>query len=1039
MLGPTEDALARPDGVMSRADLETLHRNELRLLKLVNALLDFSRLEAGRVLVAYEPSDLSTLTIDLASSFRAAIERAGLEFEVSCPPLAELVYVDRGMWEKVVLNLLSNALKFTFEGTIRLTLLEVEGEVELTVQDTGTGIPDAELPHLFDRFHRVEGAKSRTHEGSGIGLALVDELIKLHGGRVSVTSKLGQGSTFAVKLRRGRTHVPDRQIEPPLSRTSTDFGTAYVEEALRWTPDPHADPAAAKDRDTNELDRTPRARLLVVDDNADMRDYLVRTLSQRWSVEAAANGKLALDVARRSRPAMIITDVMMPELDGFGLLREIRADVELSRTPVMMLSARAGDEARIEGIEAGADDYLVKPFSARELVARVGMHLQLRELRIEAESDRAKLSSLLMNAPAAVALVDGPQFVFELANQRYLELVGRPSDILGRTVREVFPELEGQGFFELLSRVYSTGEPFITTEAKILLDRKGDGELEELFVNVVYQPYFGLDGRTKGISVFGFDVTEQVVARHAVESAQREAERERELARISQAQAESANRAKDEFLAMLGHELRNPLSPILTALELMRLRNDSALLKERAVIERQARHLARLVDDLLDVSRIAQGKVDIKRRPIELAQLIGQSIEVAAPLLEERRHVLTTKVPTRGFLVDGDESRLVQVFSNLITNAAKYTESAGQIRVEAAREGDEISLSIVDSGRGISAEMLPHVFDLFAQEHQNLERSQGGLGLGLAIVKSLVALHGGRVGVESKGVGHGSRFVVRLPASTEASEAPTTARTDSAAESSVTPRSRATILVVDDNEDAAVMLAETLELMGYATQVAHDGAEALAQARGRVVPAVALLGIGLPGMDGYELAGRLRELPGWVEVHLIAVTGYGQETDRQQSRDAGFNQHFVKPINLAGLRESLARIAPDHPLSVLPGKRRLVVVEDVEDVRDTFQAFLAGLGHEVSVAVDALQGVAKILELLPDVSFVDIGLPGIDGYEVARRVRASPGGNQLYLVALTGHDGFDATAKVKEAGFNLHLAKPVDVSELAKLLSDSRA
>ena len=910
MLGPTEDALARPDGLMSRAELETVHRNELRLLKLVNALLDFSRIEAGRVLAAYEPTDLSTLTIDLASSFRAAIERAGLGFEVSCPPLAELVYVDREMWEKVVLNLLSNALKFTFEGTIRLTLLEVVGDVELTVQDTGTGIPDAELPHLFDRFHRVEGAKARTHEGSGIGLALVDELIKLQGGQVSVTSTLGQGSTFSVKIRRGRAHVPDRRIEPPSSRTSTNSGTAYVEEALRWTPDSPANTGETNGRDTHELDPTPSARLLVVDDNADMRDYLVRTLAQHWSVDAAANGKLALEVARKTRPAMIITDVMMPELDGFGLLREIRADVELSRTPVMMLSARAGDEARIEGIEAGADDYLVKPFSARELVARIRMHLQLRELRIEGESDRAKLSGLFMNAPAAVALVDGPEFVFELANERYLALVGRRSDILGRTAREVFPELEGQGFFELLAQVYATGEPFITNEAKILLDRRGNGELEELFLNFVYQPYFNSNGRPKGISVFGFDVTDQVLARRAVESAQREAERERELAKVSQAQAESANRAKDDFLAMLGHELRNPLSPILTALELMRLRNDSALLKERAVIERQARHLSRLVDDLLDVSRIAQGKILIKRRPIELAQLIGQSIEVAAPLLEGRRHVLTTKVPTHGFLIDGDESRLVQVFSNLITNAAKYTDSAGQITVEAEREGDEISLSVTDSGRGISAEMLPHVFDLFAQEHQNLDRSQGGLGLGLAIVKSLVALHGGRVGVESKGVGHGSRFVVRLPASTGASVASTSiAGEASDADPAVVPPSRATILVVDDNEDAAIMLAETLEMMGYATQVAHDGAEALAQARGRVVPVVALLDIGLPSMDGYELARRLREIPGWDGVQLIAVTGYGQETDRQQSMDAGFNEHLVKPINLAGLRESLARIA----------------------------------------------------------------------------------------------------------------------------------
>ncbi len=628
MLGPTEDALARPDGLMSRADLETLHRNELRLLKLVNSLLDFSRVEAGRVLGSYQATDLSTLTLDLASSFRAAIERASLCFEVSCPPLSEPVFVDRGMWEKVVLNLLSNALKFTFEGAIAITLREVDGNVELTVRDTGTGIPETELPHLFERFHRVQGAKARTHEGSGIGLALVHELVKLHGGQVAVTSTLGRGSAFSVKVPRGRAHLPTANLDPTPVRAVTDNNVApYVEEALRWLPD--AD--APSTQSANEGAKTREARLLVVDDNADMREYLVRTLSRRWSVDAAANGKIALDIARQTRPAMIITDIMMPELDGFGLLREVRADAVISRTPVMMLSARAGDEARIEGIEAGADDYLVKPFSARELVARVGTHLQLGQLQAVAE-------------------------------------------------------------------------------------------------------------------------------------------RERKLAEAARAHAESANRSKDEFVAMLGHELRNPLAPILTALELMRLRNDSSFVRERAVIERQARHLARLVDDLLDVSRIAQGKVTLDRAPHELATLISQSIEVAAPLLEERRHELVTKVPVRGFLVHGDEARLVQVFSNLLTNAAKYTDAGGRIAIEAKRDGDGIVLSVVDTGRGISAEMLPHVFDLFAQEHQNLDGSRGGLGLGLAIVKSLVALHGGSVAAESAGLGHGSRFSVRLPVTHQAAE-----------------------------------------------------------------------------------------------------------------------------------------------------------------------------------------------------------------------------------------------------------------------------
>lgn len=380
----------------------------------------------------------------------------------------------------------------------------------------------------------------------------------------------------------------------------------------------------------------------------------------------------------------------------------------------------------------------------------------------------------------------------------------------------------------------------------------------------------------------------------------------------ARAEAECATRMKDEFLALLGHELRNPLAPILTALELMKMRDDAGAVRERQVIERQVRHLVHLVDDLLDVSRITRGKIELKKQPVEIAQVLGQGIEMASPLLEERSHNLEISVPRRGLLIEGDELRLAQVIANLLTNAAKYTEPGGQILVSAASENGSVTLRVKDSGVGISEEMLPRVFDMFVQGKRTIDRTEGGLGLGLTIVRNIVERHGGTVAAESEGLGKGTEFVVRLPAlpqqmldlairpaDCDASEAPV-ART---------PGKR--ILLVDDNSDAAETLADILRELGHTISVAHDGPTALAAAAA-FRPHLALLDIGLPVMDGYELARRLREQPELRRTQLFAITGYGQESDRKRSREAGFQEHLVKPIDLtelAALIDTVPRVA----------------------------------------------------------------------------------------------------------------------------------
>ena len=446
MLSPIEDALndrtASALSTLQRARIEVAHRNSLRLLKLVNSLLDFSRIEAGRVEASFARTDISQLTTELASVFRSAIEKAGLRLDIDCAPVAAPVYVDRDMWEKIVLNLLSNAFKFTLAGRIEVTLHQEASAAVLAVRDTGGGILAEELPRIFERFHRVAGTRGRTHEGTGIGLALVKQLVALHGGTVTVESEIGRGSCFVVRLPTGRDHLPTDGVDAARSLPSTALGASpYVEEALRWLPE---STAAAPVPELSAGDRiaTPRAAdavvpnsVLVVDDNADMREYLRRLLAARYVVATATDGKEALAAIRRDRPDLVLTDVMMPVLDGFALLRAIRGDPALSDLPVVLLSARAGKEASVEGLEAGADDYLTKPFTAGELLARVNANLQLARVRREATRDlresEARFRNMADHAPVMMWMTDAAGFL-TYVNRVWCEFTGQtPEEAVG--------------------------------------------------------------------------------------------------------------------------------------------------------------------------------------------------------------------------------------------------------------------------------------------------------------------------------------------------------------------------------------------------------------------------------------------------------------------------------------------------------------------------------------------------------------------------------------------------------------------------------
>ena len=1407
MLGPVEDALAGSEELapLHREQLEVIHRNGLRLQRLVNGLLEFSRIEAGRVRAAYEPTNLSEFTADLASNFHAACDKAGLELRVDCPRSSEPVFVDRSLWEKIVLNLLSNAFKFTFEGGIAVTLQQTNKAAELVVRDSGTGIPALEMPRLFERFHRIENARGRTHEGSGIGLALVQELVKLHGGTITAESttvsdvsdvgcEAERGTTFRISIPLGTAHLPPEQVKNShIAAQPSVQASPFVQEALRWLPDAEHHDGGAQMPSVHDalpgsdfaiqLTDADRPRVLVADDNIDMRRYIQRLLNGQYQVETVPDGEAALAAVRQRIPDLILTDVMMPRLDGFGLLRALRCDPRTAGVPVILLSARAGEESRIEGLQEGADDYLVKPFSAKELQARVGALLQITRLRREADESiraseerfRAFVSAssdviyrmsadwtemrhlqgrgfiadthepsrswllkyiapddqpLVMAAIDAairskgvfelehrVMRVDGtPGWTFSRAiplldgNGEILEWFGAASDVTprkqaqralqqseeryrtlfelmdegfcviemifdadsrpadyrflevnpafekhtglqgaaGRRMRELAPDHDAY-WFEIYGRVAVTGEPIrFIREAKALenrwfdvyafrlgghgnykvailfndisgrkasedalvasenrsrtilesitdgffsldrdwrityinaagarfLDRApgdligkclwdefpgtADSEFERVYRRVAakaigesftaYYPNFdrwyevtanpapegltvyfrdvtdrrrveqerqqfaalvdassdfigvaGLDqrgvyvnragmelsglepdqlasigildffpeseqdrvigliadseggdhlvvdtyfqhlttgrlipvswsflrlrdasGKVSGYATVTRDLTErfktdellraseerrllaldaaelgtwhvdpetrttrtdarfraifgtteewtdylqavavihpddQPAVLEAVAAATRledpapyaieyrivhpngslrwvmakgrssmvgtggakrvvsfngtvaditdrkrsEEEREQLVARLLE-----QNKRKNEFLAILAHELRNPLAPIRNGLQLMKLaRNDAQAVEQaRAMMERQVGHMVRLIDDLLDLSRISLGTLELKRERIELAVVVRNAVETSQPLIEQMGHELSLVVPTIPIYLDGDMSRLTQVISNLLNNSAKYTERGGRIRLCAEQLESEIVVTVQDNGVGIPAHMLSRIFEMFTQVDRSWEMSKGGLGIGLSLVKRLVELHGGSVLAHSEGNGLGSVMVVRLPV---VLPLPGNLHSDGGVEP-VRSAPRRRILVVDDNRDAATSLAELLTIMGNETQTAYDGVEAL-EVAAAFRPDVMLLDIGMPKLNGYEVCRRIRQQAWGKSMVLYALTGWGQEEDQQRSVAAGFDAHLVKPVLPGDLEKLLA-------------------------------------------------------------------------------------------------------------------------------------
>jgi signal transduction histidine kinase/DNA-binding response OmpR family regulator len=1050
MLGPLEDALAAPDlAVAERERLELAQRNALRLLKLVNTLLDFSRIEASRLAVRLQPTDLGGFTAELASVFRSTVERAGLRLVVDCPPLGRSVPIDREMWEKVVLNLLSNAFKFTFEGDIVVRVRREGGSAILSVADTGVGIPAEELPRVFERFHRVKDARGRSFEGSGIGLALVEELVRLQGGEVRVSSVPGAGTTFtvAVPLAAEAVAVPAPVPVPVSTRAA-----AVVEEMKSWLPAADADPPAA-------AAGAARPRILLADDNADMRRYVHRLLDADYDVTTANDGLAAVEAARSGRFDLVLTDVMMPKLDGYGLIEALRGDDRTRTVPIMLLSARAGEDSRVEGMAAGADEYLVKPFSARELLVRVGALLRAAQIRSEAdravreneERFRAFVSSVsdvvYRMSPdwSEMRHLEGRRFIADTVepDRGWMETYIHPDD--HATVRTAIDEaIRGKGTFALEHRVIrvdgslgwmqSRAIPLLDTRGEIVewigaaadvtarkraeealreearmletLNRVGrllaaETDLEKtvqavtdaatevsgarfgaFFYNVKNQtgesyllftisgapreafekfgmprntavfaatfggtgtvrvdditqdPRYGHNAPHRGMPVGHLPVVSYLAvpvvsragevigglffghpergvftarAERLVESIAAQAAVAFDKAQLYEqrtqlvGQLQEADRHKDEFLATLSHELRNPLAPLRNSLHLLRAAGGGGSAAIHDIMERQLNHLVRLVDDLLEVSRISRGALELRKERVDVGEIARSAVETSRPLIEAGRHRLELALPRETLWVDGDPVRLAQILSNLLNNAAKYTEPGGRIVLSARRADGGVALSVRDNGPGIPPEALPRIFEMFSRGARQSARHQGGLGIGLALSRRLAEMHGGSIQAMSDGPGQGTELVVTLPVAA----APDSAASAGPAPAAPIPARR--VLVVDDNEDAADSLAMVLQFLGADVRVARDGPEAL-EAYGSYDPSVVLLDIGMPGMDGYEVARRIRSRYPERLTTLVALTGWGQDKDRERAREAGFDRHLVKPAAIEALKALLSSL-----------------------------------------------------------------------------------------------------------------------------------
>jgi signal transduction histidine kinase/DNA-binding response OmpR family regulator len=921
MLGPLEEILAASgpaDGDAVKSQVELAHRNGVRLLRLVNSLLDFSRIEAGRVQARFVPTDLAAFSAEIASSFRSAMEKAGLELTIRSGPLPEPVYLDRDMWEKILLNLLSNAFKFTFDGGVSVDVgASTDGKfAELRVRDTGIGVAEAELPRLFERFHRIEGAQGRTFEGSGIGLALVQELVKLHGGMITAESTSGVGTTFIVRLAFGTEHLPQDSVGGQAGSTRSTNTAAFVEEALRWLPEPAdiaGEAGTAALIEASENAPGSGMRVVLADDNVDMRDYVRRLLqAQGYTVDAVGDGEEALTAARASGPDLILSDVMMPRLDGFGLLRAIRDDVALAGTPVILLSARAGEEAKIEGLDAGADDYLIKPFAARELLARVSANIQMARMRREAAREvmRSEQRFLMTNDRLGVALSSGGIAVFDL------DIEAQRAIVLGPLTQ----------FFGVSEDAAAQGLPLQTfAEGIDPADRKrvlaaiaysiGTGEPYEIEYRVI-----GGDRPRRVVARGGprtlSDGTTRFIGAVIDISREKEAEEKLRLLNISlvervatevgeRLKAEDALRQAQKMEAVgqltggVAHDFNNLLTIIIGGLDTIRRsgpKDNARLTRAVDMATQGAQRAATLTARLLAFSR----RQPLEPTPLDLNVVVRDSTELLHRTLGETIELEGVLAP-RLWPVEVDQNQLESAILNLAVNARDAMPDGGKLTIETANTmldesytatdsevvpGQYAVVSITDSGHGMPKEVIDRVFEPF----YTTKEAGKGTGLGLSMVYGFVKQSGGHVTIYSE-QGQGTTVKLYFPRYRGETPEEGQANTDGPVPGG---QHDEVVLVVEDNDDVRSYSIMILNELGYRVLEAGDAEAAIKILRRQGRIDLLFTDVVLPGRTGRMLADEAITIR--PDLRVLFTTGYSRNAIVHQGRlDPGV-QLITKPF-----------------------------------------------------------------------------------------------------------------------------------------------
>lgn len=935
ILGPLSEMLSYIKNPLSAEQIESLQmmmRNTKRLLKLVNNILDFSRLEAHRLEGEYEPVDLAQYTADLSSFFRAAIEKANLKFTIDISRIEEPVYIDCEMWEKILFNLLSNAFKYTLKGEVAVSLKRVNRHIELNVSDTGVGIGENDLPHIFDRFYRARATQARSHEGAGIGLSLAYELVKLHGGTITVRSAVNKGTTFTIRIPLGKEHLPAGQIKSAktVALSAGTVATSYVDEAISWLPEnqmkeisTRLPPIAIKSTQGSDAKvvEGKKDKILIVDDNVDMRIYFRNLLSPHWEVLEAGSYDQALEISKMEKPKLIVSDVVMGPASGLDLVKKMRQEAGTRLTPIILVSASISEEARKRGFDSGADDYLNKPFSGRELLARVRTQLELGKIRGELEvtiDELKKANTLLFKSEESYRVLTtmSPVGILHI-DQNGLATYVNPKGkvILGlsesATLEDVNSTWIGSLHPDDKERVVSTWRK--TIEAK--LDHfKAEYRFVHKDQSVVWVIGEAMSEKDSAGKIIGYILT---------------------LADITRIK-ELLDR-QVHVIDSLCHELRNPLSAISGHVRLLLMHLQSLKAKIQSAdqagklvaelkneleqcsatgmesidaISKCLEHQTVITNDVLEMSKLEASMVRLNERQFDPYKKIKDVIAMKDAEIKEKELKIEVSHTVLDYGIISDPDRIKEVLLNLLSNAIKFTEKRGMIKIgfkmpDESTEECSLEFFVEDTGIGIPEDKREKIFDRFFKADHRTFVEYGGSGLGLSICKRLVELMGGKINLTSE-VGKGSRFSFTIKCKKVAKEKKHIKEAKSKLPKEYIAKfSGLSALIVEDNLINQKILKKLVEQYGITCYVANNGEEAVnfIKQKSKVVQIV-FMDIEMPKMNGLDATKAIREfekVQGSHPLYIIGISAYARAEYQCSAKECGMNSFYTKPYDITQL------------------------------------------------------------------------------------------------------------------------------------------